>query len=213
MIENDGRSWSRIWCHCRPSRRWSWCGRCRRSSRLERSRKRRRHRRHRPASLRPWRPCRTVDHICCSSLGDRPSADDLALLDMWRGIDNLEQLVHNLLAYFEDPNHHLPQPKQTPQSVVSLCESLRSRFGQVSGRPNGLTKAERLQICDLAPTELVEIYLVRVSHYILCISHSSLLNREPLSYRRSLSLRAGPPRSSKNVTPDSRKTRSKKLSR
>jgi len=74
--------------------------------------------------------------------------------------NNLEQLVHNLVAYFEDPNNHLPQPKQTAQSVLSLCESLRTRFGQVSGRRNGLTKAERLQICDLAPTELVEIYLI-----------------------------------------------------
>ncbi|EFP83810.1 uncharacterized protein PGTG_09523 [Puccinia graminis f. sp. tritici CRL 75-36-700-3] len=74
--------------------------------------------------------------------------------------NNLDQLVKNILTHFEHPNHHLPQAKQSTQSILSLCESLRNRFGQVSGRANGLTKAERLQICDLAPTELVEIYLI-----------------------------------------------------
>ncbi|KAH9472428.1 hypothetical protein Pst134EA_003044 [Puccinia striiformis f. sp. tritici] len=74
--------------------------------------------------------------------------------------DNLDELIHNLLTHFEDPKHNLPQPKQTKESILSLCESLRNRFGQVLGRFTGLTKAERLQICDLAPTELVEIYLV-----------------------------------------------------
>ncbi|WAR56875.1 hypothetical protein PtB15_7B727 [Puccinia triticina] len=74
--------------------------------------------------------------------------------------NNLDQLVKNILTHFEHPNLHLPQAKQSTQSILSLCESLRNRFGQVSGRTNGLTKAERLQICDLAPTELVEIYLI-----------------------------------------------------
>ncbi|PLW53429.1 hypothetical protein PCANC_06090 [Puccinia coronata f. sp. avenae] len=73
---------------------------------------------------------------------------------------NLNQLVANFVEHFEDPNNHLPQGKQSPESILSLCESLRNRFGQVSGRSHGLTKAERLQICDLAPTELVEIYLI-----------------------------------------------------
>ncbi|KAI9602410.1 hypothetical protein H4Q26_001699 [Puccinia striiformis f. sp. tritici PST-130] len=77
-----------------------------------------------------------------------------------RTVNNLDELIHNLLTHFEDPKHNLPQPKQTKESILSLCESLRNRFGQVSGRFTGLTKAERLQICDLAPTELVEIYLI-----------------------------------------------------
>jgi hypothetical protein len=82
------------------------------------------------------------------------------------------------VEHFEDPNNHLPQGKQSPESILSLCESLRNRFGQVSGRSHGLTKAERLQICDLAPTELVEIYLVRLLpisiHYIFVYHMSDL---------------------------------------
>lgn len=74
---------------------------------------------------------------------------------------NLDQVSNNILIQFDSNTHdHLPQSKQSVRSILSLSSTLRSKFGQISGHPHGLTKAERLQICDLAPTELVEIYLI-----------------------------------------------------
>lgn len=72
--------------------------------------------------------------------------------------ENVQSILNTFISHFESP--HLPQSRQNPRRILDLLEFLRSKFGQVGGRKTGLTKAERLQICDLAPTELVEIHLI-----------------------------------------------------
>ncbi|KAG0152608.1 hypothetical protein CROQUDRAFT_650055 [Cronartium quercuum f. sp. fusiforme G11] len=71
--------------------------------------------------------------------------------------ENIQELIYPFIQHFE--SSFLPQSRQTEKSIESLLEALRP-FSQVGGRQNGLTKAERLQICDLAPTEAVDIYLI-----------------------------------------------------
>lgn len=73
--------------------------------------------------------------------------------------ENVEALIYPFLNHFE--SQALPQSRQSSQALKELLISLRpfSQIG-VDHRSNGLTKAERLQICDLAPTQDVEIYLV-----------------------------------------------------
>ncbi|MBW0500860.1 hypothetical protein O181_040575 [Austropuccinia psidii MF-1] len=72
--------------------------------------------------------------------------------------DNVQSLTLPFINHFE--SEFLPQSRQSTAAILTLLEHLRSRFGQVGGRVNGLTKAERLQICDLAPTEVVEFHLI-----------------------------------------------------
>ncbi|KAI8444645.1 RNA polymerase Rpb4-domain-containing protein, partial [Phakopsora pachyrhizi] len=78
---------------------------------------------------------------------------------------NVQELIKNLTTHFQN----LPQSKQDLGSVQRLLHFLRTSYGvfRPTNGPNRpitaqkcLTKAERLQICDLVPTEAVEIYLI-----------------------------------------------------
>ena len=50
-----------------------------------------------------------------------------------------------------------PSASQTPEGITQLVKDLA---------PYGLTKAEKLQVVNLAPTEPVELYVVRITVHI-----------------------------------------------
>lgn len=70
------------------------------------------------------------------------------LLLLTKSIDWTTQAI----SYLSAP--YLPTPTQTDASVAKLTKALA---------PYALTKAEKLQVVNLAPTEPVELYVVRPS--------------------------------------------------
>ncbi|EGG05120.1 uncharacterized protein MELLADRAFT_88209 [Melampsora larici-populina 98AG31] len=71
--------------------------------------------------------------------------------------ENVQELIYPFVQHFE--SSYVPQSRQSEKLIADLLNALKP-FSQIGGRPNGLTKAERLQICDVGPSIAVEFYLI-----------------------------------------------------
>lgn len=79
---------------------------------------------------------------------------------------NVSTLLHEGIAYLSSSTFS-PAGRMSEDGMRRLMEGLEP-YSARGGREMGLTKAERLQICDLAPTQPVEFHLVS------CPSSSSI---------------------------------------
>lgn len=87
-------------------------------------------------------------------------------------VDEADRLRNQAIKYLEEPVH--PTIRQTEESVVKFLDKL-----ETDPQYTQLTKSERLQLVNSAPTSLVELHVVSRVYFTVCDFHQHVSQLTP----------------------------------